>query len=69
MINFILGFGLAGEKDASGVYGIIMHYSLVLTLVASAFLAFLYFWRKGRLDMDEEPKIQMMQDENEGGQT
>ena len=49
--------------DGIGVYGNFFHYALVISLVSSAFLIFLYLWRKKRLDMDEEPKFQMMQDE------
>lgn len=54
-------------RDASGVYGGIFHYALVFAMVGSALLAFLYFWSKGRLDMDEEPKIQMMRDDEKEG--
>ena len=50
--------------DASGVFGGILHYSLVFFLVGGALLAFLYFWRKGRLDMDEEPKYDMMKEDD-----
>ena len=46
--------------DGAGVYGGLLHYSLVIALVGSALLIFLYLLKKGRLDMDEEPKIQMM---------
>lgn len=50
--------------DGFGVYGSTLHYALVIAFVGSAFLLFGFFWKKGRLDMDEEPKYQMM--ENEG---
>lgn len=50
--------------DGAGIYGSIMHYALVIAFVGSAFLIFLYLWNKGRLDMDEKPKFQMMQDED-----
>lgn len=59
----ILGFALVNERDSSGIYGGILHYSIVFALVGGALLAFLYFWNKGRLDMDEGPKIQMMSDD------
>jgi hypothetical protein len=52
-------------SDGIGVYGNFLHYGLVITLVGSAFFIFLYLWKKKRLDMDEEPKFQMMQDEGE----
>lgn len=47
----------------TGACGNFVHYALILALVGSAFLIFLYLWRKGKLDMDEEPKIQMMKDD------
>jgi hypothetical protein len=49
--------------DGAGIYGSILHYALVIAFVGSAFLIFLYLWGKERLDMDEKPKFQMMQDE------
>lgn len=51
--------------DASGVYGGYLHYATIIFFVGSALMAFLYFWRKGSLDMDEEPKFQMMKSEGE----
>lgn len=63
-MNSFLAFMMVSEKDASGIYGGIYHYALVFAFVGSALLAFLYFWLKGRLDMDEEPKLQMMREED-----
>jgi hypothetical protein len=60
-----LAFGLADERDGSGVYGGILHYGLIMAFMGSALLAFVYFWRKGRLDMDEEPKIAMMKNDED----
>jgi hypothetical protein len=54
---------LSAELDWSGIYGGIFHYAMIIAFFASALLAFLYFWSKGRLDMDEEPKWQMMKDD------
>jgi hypothetical protein len=51
--------------DGTGIYGELLHYSLIIALVGSAFLVFVYLLRKGRLDMDEEPKIQMMASDEE----
>lgn len=51
--------------DGGGVYGHFLHYSLVFAMIGSAFLVFLYLWRKGKLNMDEEPKRQMMEEEGE----
>lgn len=49
--------------DGLGIYGNFLHYGLVISLVGSAFLIFLYLWRHKRLDIDEAPKFQMMQEE------
>lgn len=46
--------------DAAGFCGGIFIYSMIFALVGSSFVLFLYFWHKGRLDMDEEIKHQMM---------
>lgn len=51
--------------DGFGVYGSYLHYGLVILLVGGAFIIFLYLWKKGRLDMDEEPKHRMMNDEED----
>lgn len=51
--------------DGFGVYGSTLHSALVVAFVGSAFILFIYLWKKGRLDMDEEAKYQMMNDENE----
>jgi hypothetical protein len=46
-----------------GDCGSLTHYALIITFVGAAFLIFLYLWKKDKLDMDEEPKIHMMRDE------
>lgn len=51
--------------DSGGIYGAYLHYGLILMMVGSAFIVFLYLLYKGRLDMDEEPKMQMMKIEEE----
>lgn len=56
---------LAAEMDWSGIYGGIFHYGMIIAFSGSALIALLYFWSKGRLDMDEEPKLQMMRDDEE----
>lgn len=48
--------------DGIGVYGNFFHYGIVIALVGSAFMIFVYLWFKKRLDMDEAPKFQMLQD-------
>lgn len=54
---------LCAVIDSMGVYGSVFHYAFVIAFVGGAFLIFIYLWRKKRLDMDEEPKFQMMNDE------
>lgn len=47
--------------DGIGVYGNYLHFSLVIIFVGTAFLIFLYLWKKGRLNMEEDAKYQMME--------
>ncbi len=51
--------------DGAGAYGGILSYGLTIAVVGSAFLIFLKLWFTDRLDMDEEPKMQMMLHEQE----
>lgn len=51
--------------DGNGVYGSLLHYTSVIAFTGSALFVFIYLWWKGKLDMDEEPKMQMMQKEEE----
>ncbi len=51
--------------DSGGVYGSVLHYGMVIFLVDGAFLIFIHLWSKGRLDMDEEPKLRMMREDDE----
>lgn len=50
--------------DSGGIYGAYLHYGLVILMVGAAFISFLYLWNKGKLDMDEEPKYRMMEEED-----
>lgn len=52
-------------RDGAGIIGSLWHYSMLIALVGSTFLVFVYLWRKGSLDMDEEAKFQMMKPEEE----
>lgn len=46
--------------DTTGLYGTILHYAFTIAIVGSAMIYFVYLWFKGRLDMDESPKWQML---------
>ena len=55
------------DIDGMGIVGNFYHYSMVMAFVGSAFLIFLCLWRKKRLDIDEEPKYQMLEEDvNQG---
>jgi hypothetical protein len=56
---------LASILDGAGLYGGMLHFALCLAFVGSALLFLVYFWKKGRLDMDEGPKWQMMEIDEE----
>jgi len=51
--------------DEFGVTGSIMHFALLCAFVCSALLILVVLWRHGRLDFDESPKIQMMEEGEE----
>jgi len=61
--HFLGIFNVCAVIDGMGLYGHFLHYGIVISLVGSAFLIFLYLWRHKRLDADEGPKFQMMQEE------
>ena len=65
MMSHFFGTMLVDGQDWSGIYGGIFHYSMIFAFFGGALLAFFYFWRKGKLDFDEEPKVQMMRDEED----
>ena len=49
--------------DGAGIYGALYVYSMMIALILSNVLAFLYFWWNGKLCMNEEPKYQMLHEE------
>jgi hypothetical protein len=51
--------------DGGGIYGHFLHYALIIAMTGGTVLVFIYLWIKRRLDMDEEPKIQMMESDEE----
>lgn len=51
--------------DEIGLYGSLLHYAMIISLVGGAMLLFVYLWCTGRLGMDEEASQQMFeQDEH-----
>lgn len=56
---------LLAVLDGEGIYGTFLNYALTFSFAGGAFMIFLYLWRKDRLDMDEEPKMQMLEQEGE----
>lgn len=46
--------------DTTGLYGTVLHYALTIAIVGSTMVYFVYLWYKGRLDLDEGPKWQML---------
>lgn len=54
-----------GFVDGVGIYGNYIHFAFVVFFVGSAFLVFIYLWKKGRLDWDEEAKYQFMNQEED----
>ncbi len=53
-------------QDPFGVYGDLLRYGVLFALVIGSLGLFLYLWKKGRLDMDEEPKMTMMEIDDHG---
>lgn len=53
------------QYDGTGVYGSLLHYSVLFALMGSTLLVFIHLWRKGRLDMDEKAKYQMMEEKTD----
>ena len=51
---------LATVVDNYGLSGRMVHHSFSIALGGSALFIFILLWKKGRLDMDEDPKYQMM---------
>lgn len=52
-------------RDGSGLYGSLFNYAILSALFFSTLLVFVYLWRKGRLDMDEEAKWKMLEEDHE----
>ena len=50
--------------DGIGVYGFVLHYALLFAFFGSGLIVFLYLWKKKRLDMDEEAKYSMFEEDD-----
>ncbi len=51
--------------DGSGLYGSLLGYGMTIAYAGSAFLIFIYLFRKGRLGIDEEASFEMMKPEDQ----
>lgn len=54
--------------DGFGIYGMAMDYAVIFFFTGTALLLFIYLWKNQKLDMDEAPKLQMMQNEEKDGE-
>ncbi len=52
-------------RDGEGIYGFVLHYSLLFAFFGSALLVFLALWSKNRLGMDEEAKFHLFNDKED----
>lgn len=50
--------------DGYGVYGTYMGYAFRLFFGGTALMMFFYLWKKGKLDMDETPKLSMLNNQD-----
>lgn len=49
--------------DSFGIAGMAIDIAFILMVSGGAVIFFIYFWVNDRLDMDEEPKHQMMEED------
>lgn len=52
--------------DGAGFLGSVAIFAIMLAFFGTALITFLYFWWKGRLDMDDEPARRMLDDNDKG---
>jgi hypothetical protein len=52
------------EVDAWGFAGLALDYALVFFFTIGALMLFIYFWWNRRLDFDECPKYQMLEEDD-----
>ena len=65
----LAGTAIADQLDPFGIYGDALRFGVLFALMGSALVVFLYLWKNGRLDMDEEPKQLMMEIDDHGDRT
>lgn len=58
---------LIPDVDGGGVVGAFLSYGMAIATMGATVLVFIHLWRKGRLDMDEQPKYHMMREDEELG--
>lgn len=51
--------------DGWGVMGLALDYAIIFIFSGSAAVLFLYFWKKGRLNFEEDPKYQMLDEDSQ----
>lgn len=51
----------AALLDSTGVTGVVFQTCTGVALISTAAVVLIRLWRKGRLDMDEGPKMQMLE--------
>jgi len=59
---------IAKTLDGIGVYGGLLHFTFAAVFCGGALLIFIYLWRKGRLDMDENPAKRMLENDEDGSE-
>ncbi len=51
--------------DPSGMVGSVLSYGMTIAFAGSAFLIFIYLWKRGSLGIDEEASLEMMKQHEE----
>jgi len=69
MMESIVTTAIAAVSEGAGFYGRLANTVTAVAFTGSAVLLFIYLWYRGRLDMDEKPKWQMMESEDKNSST
>lgn len=51
--------------DGWGLTGLIMDYSMIVAFSGSTAILFLYFWKKGALNFEEDSKYEMLKEDDQ----